>query len=588
MSMVRNMVRPMVRSMVRGMTEGLSGYSPLFWFNNMGQMNTPTGSTTKDNIRTSITTVFDHEGIVRECLAGEIAIDGGRRVETLTSTLTTHNVTVVSGRIYQVSCEGDNASTVVLTGAATGTLTNDGVDRQGFDTAKTASTTTLTLTVSGTLTHIQVEDVTGQASTVPGEKLDISTDYGFNVNGVKGFSIDLGNSISSGVVTEAAGAIISPVPQVLMQPNRTNAITYSKDLTNAAWTETGTSVAALDETGMDGVANSGCTLTDDNGAGYEFVYRTPTVANDSNTHTVRAFISNDSDVSRFVAVHVQVTGGTAQSGYGWLNTSTGAVTTSGVVGTFTVEANSVGDRWELILSLANNSTGNTALRIQLIPAAGTVIGTLSTAATGSIIVGNVEFHENKTIDEIRGTSPIFTSGSAVAIDNDLIEIADFDTWFGTTEGILFFAYTPDGNWANLGPEDTFTSPSGLNSHLLYRNNMNQGFNAHSGGLTTTLYNGHAPGTEVIGVTIWSAVLNKLVVGYYKVSEATWGWDPTPTDFSSFSPSSIIEIFETIAGRSAIRGLLIYDGLLPGDDSTLTAVQDWAEANAVSELLKVQR
>jgi len=336
---------------------------------------------------------------------------------------------------------------------------------------------------------------------------------------------------------------------------------------------------------MDGVANSVCTLTDDNGAGYEFVYRTPTVANDSNTHTVRAFISKDSDVSRFVAVHVQVTGGTAQSGYGWLNTSTGAVTTSGVVGTFTVEANSVGDRWELILSLANNSTGNTALRIQLIPAAGTVIGTLSTAATGSTIVGNVEFHENKTIDEIRGTSPIFTSGSAVTIDNDLIEIADFDTWMPTAEFVIIFAFTPEGDWAAIGAEDLLYS--GANAKLAYRASTQDGLEVTDGTNTSNIDSGHTPGDEVVMGVIGSAGFNKLQTGYTPDAGTTWNWDATPASFTSISPAILLEIWKVIASKTSQRGLLIYEEMPPSDNGNLTEVQDWVESNYASELQKVQ-
>jgi len=199
-------------------------YIPTFEINNLGIATEPTVAAVKTNTRTSTATAFDHEGVLITGLAGEIMLDGGRRVETLSSTLTTHGVTVEVGRTYQVSCEGANASTVILSGAATGTLTNNGADRQAFDTAKTATTTTLTLTISGTLTHVQVEDVTGSSNDAPSAKIDASTDYGYGVDGVQWHDTENGNSVSGNVVTEAAGGAISPAPQVQLLPARTNAV----------------------------------------------------------------------------------------------------------------------------------------------------------------------------------------------------------------------------------------------------------------------------------------------------------------------------------------------------------------------------
>ena len=157
-------------------------YSATYHLTNMGA-NTPGVSLANTN--TSTGTVYDHEGVLVETLPDEIVIAGARREQTLSSTLTTHSVTVEAGRDYQVSCEGANASTVVLSGAATGTLANDGTNRQAFDTAKTATTTTLTCTITGAFTSFQVQDVTGRSNTAPSELLAIGTDYGYGVNGVK-------------------------------------------------------------------------------------------------------------------------------------------------------------------------------------------------------------------------------------------------------------------------------------------------------------------------------------------------------------------------------------------------------------------
>ena len=120
--------------------------------------------------RATTATVEDHEGVIREVLSGEARFQGQRRVYNLaasTDTPSTQGITVISGRVYQISIGADSASgaTAILTGATTGTLTGDAANGQSFDTAKTATTTTLTITISGSVKNLQVEDVTGQ--TVP-------------------------------------------------------------------------------------------------------------------------------------------------------------------------------------------------------------------------------------------------------------------------------------------------------------------------------------------------------------------------------------------------------------------------------------
>jgi hypothetical protein len=81
----------------------------------------------------------------------------------------TQDITVVSGKEYQVSIGAGSAggATAVCSDAFTGTLTGDASNMQAFDTAKTASSTTLTVTITGAVTDLQVEDVTGQADQNP-------------------------------------------------------------------------------------------------------------------------------------------------------------------------------------------------------------------------------------------------------------------------------------------------------------------------------------------------------------------------------------------------------------------------------------
>lgn len=196
------------------------------------------------------------------------------------------------------------------------------------------------------------------------------------------------------------------------QPAHTNQITYSSDLTNGAWTETGTSVAALDAVGLRGEANGASTLTDNDGSSRESIREDITgISDDSNTHVQRVFIKKDADETRFVGVDFGLLNGTSQRNYLRFNTKTGEIDERQITGTASSEANQYGDWWELLLQLANNTSGNTSTLHVLHPAYANTLTGDDVSATGSIIVGNVELHLNTTIEAVRGSSPIFTAGS---------------------------------------------------------------------------------------------------------------------------------------------------------------------------------
>lgn len=155
-----------------------------------------------------------------------------------------------------------------------------------------------------------------------------------------------------------------------------NLITWSFDTTDATVTR--------DQTGIDGVANTACLLTDASGTGFANKQITATVANDSVSYNVVTYIKKDSDTTRFPALRLSFTGGTQVHQQSMINTSTGAITTySASSGSHYVD--SVGDWWRVTQILSNNSTGNTTIRLNFYPAAGTVFGTAAAAAQGTAI-----------------------------------------------------------------------------------------------------------------------------------------------------------------------------------------------------------
>lgn len=203
---------------------------------------------------------------------------------------------------------------------------------------------------------------------------------------------------------------------VVGQKACTNEITQSFDLADAAWLETGTSVAALDAVGLRGDVNGATTLTDDDGGAFEQVTELLAIPDDSNTTVWRFFVGKDTDETRFPEFQCVLNGGTAQQLLIGLNTKTGATANRTSIGTTASEVNQFGDWWELLVSVVNNNTGNNIGKTEVLPALGTTIAVAAAAATGSIIVGNVELHLNTTIEAVRGSSPLFTSGSTGSVN----------------------------------------------------------------------------------------------------------------------------------------------------------------------------
>jgi hypothetical protein len=150
--------------------------------------------------------IEDNYGLYFSLPGLQLPIEYARYVKNLAASTdipATQGVTVVVGAEYMVSIAGANASTAVLSGAGTGTLTNDGTNRQALNSPITATTTTLTITISGAVTNLLVEDVTGKSNQNPSEYVS-SSDNG----GLATYLTENANTVSSNVVTEAVGGLL--------------------------------------------------------------------------------------------------------------------------------------------------------------------------------------------------------------------------------------------------------------------------------------------------------------------------------------------------------------------------------------------
>ena len=190
---------------------------------------------------------------------------------------------------------------------------------------------------------------------------------------------------------------------------RTNELLYSNDPTNAAWTvQTGT--AAQDEVGPDGVENSAWTLADNDASGFSLRQQVVTVPNDSNTICTSLYVKKDNDESRFPEFQMELLGGTGRDHFIALNTKTGAtdVRRNSSGGIHTVE--DAGEYWRFSFTVNNNSTGNTSLRLKILPAVFTSLG----GAVNSTLTGSIVYYGGQI--ELNASTPssyIPTSGSSV-------------------------------------------------------------------------------------------------------------------------------------------------------------------------------
>ena len=189
---------------------------------------------------------------------------------------------------------------------------------------------------------------------------------------------------------------------------RENSLLYSRDLTTEAWGKEGIT-PVYNEIGIDGVANSACTLTDDSVTITEYIYQPITVPNDSNSYSLSFDVLKDTDESRFPEFNLYLGAGNDLFDLYFLNTKTGALYTffnqSGGSSRATLVHRGGRDWWRWDANIINNSTGNTSLRFLIRPASSTDFATKSVAATGSIVVDGCQVELNQT----RPSSPIFTT-----------------------------------------------------------------------------------------------------------------------------------------------------------------------------------
>ena len=168
---------------------------------------------------------------------------------------------------------------------------------------------------------------------------------------------------------------------------RTNSLLHSRDLTQPAWSQIDITVLR-DAVGLDGAPGTACTLIDSSTGSQGIVLQSVGIGDDTAGHVATLHVAKDDDTSRYAFLQFDLIGGSIVREQLWLDTANGTLTPAVSQGSHRIE--DAGAWWRIEMAVTNNASGNTAARLRLRPAAGTVIGVVTDNAVGSIVIDGAQ------------------------------------------------------------------------------------------------------------------------------------------------------------------------------------------------------
>ena len=326
-----------------------------------------------------------------------------------------------------------------------------------------------------------------------------------------------GTDVVTAYADDGTGTLLPDHPYLFHTPAATNSQIQSNDLTNAEWTAAGVTVAK-NETGIDGVANSACTLT-------------ATGANG----TVLANIITAASVlgDQATAWHIKRKTGTGQV----------EITVDGGISWVPVPLTTGFERFVTFKNMTNPQIG---IRI--------------TTSGDEVIVGNAECHTDKADYEVEYLPPIFTVAASVSIDETVysFDLANHDDAIA-----LYYCEYMIGTSNQKGTTQSgiLTVLSGLPTSLLYlQDSASIGVASIAKGYDGTnvpdLKGDWAAWMQYKTSSLYSTEDNKFNVCRNGVYATEQGYD------GSFNPVGAIGVFHNNAAiryPGKMRRLQRYDG-----------------------------
>lgn len=232
------------------------------------------------------------------------------------------------------------------------------------------------------------------------------------------FDPDNGGYLTAAGVNEARFEKISGDrwKSLLVEPAGTNSILQSRTFTNASWVNN--TVATADKAGIDGVANTACTIEDADSGQTKFIRQNLAIADDTNTHTIYVLVGKDSNTSRFPALYCYIyNGGASQNTLYTINTSTGDYYEKSDTnndddgGVIDMADYGLEGWWLLWITDTNDGSGNVGMSWIFYPAySATIDGAADTSLTDTCVIDQAQVELNQAFP----SRPIITTTTAVS------------------------------------------------------------------------------------------------------------------------------------------------------------------------------
>ena len=331
--------------------------------------------------------------------------------------------------------------------------------------------------------------------------IDLNTSSTYNVWGAQ---VESSPVATDYIATTTAAVSVGPVanvprldylnsscPRLLLEPQRTNLITFSEQFNNAAWSTGNATVTANQTISPDGYINAdklaASIATTTNPA--ELIQSTTQAANTAHSYSVYAKKST----SNFIALRLTSVAGNP---YVWFNLNTGTVGTvqSGLTGSIV----SAGNGWYRCTVTGTTEAVIGVNRVDI--AVSDNNGNFVCAINGSIFLYGCQVEAGAY-----ATSYIPTLGASVTRGADAASKTGISSLIGQTEGTLFADITLP-TMANIGAN--LVSMSLFNSGLT----VSTGFDIYDSG---NLYAFHVNGTAQASIlkTGFTAGRHKVAFGY---------------------------------------------------------------------------
>jgi hypothetical protein len=228
-------------------------------------------------------------------------------------------------------------------------------------------------------------------------------------------------------------------PKLLLEPQRTNLVTFSEQIDNAAWTKTGVTISSNATTSPDGTTSADKIIANAiSGSKTAFQARSITTGQ---AFTISAFFKKSEYKLAFVRA-----GGQTDSPYVIYNLDTQVVvSTSGASST---KIEDYGNGWYRILFTLNSATGGTcAPNVSFLPDSGYTLSSLNVPqytgdGTSGGFVWGCQLEANGAS---YATSYIPTYGVSSTRVADFFLKSNASNLIGQTEGTIFIEFTRENN-----------------------------------------------------------------------------------------------------------------------------------------------